>query len=176
MSYIDRSELEACLLSRSMLSSLVRLFPTSEYDLWVQEMTIAVLDFKNPVSIETFNCFKRVCIIERNTTESSRSDPVQKEVQCTAVKNVIKLTYKVHQQEGDSSGSETEATIHAMSGPVPKLWNPPPGLKFPCPMTNHKHEVSTCAEFFRLSPLDRWEKIEKDRMCFSCLSQIYLQI
>ena len=106
-----------------------------EYDLWVQEMTITGLDFKNQVGIETFNCFKRVCIIERNTTKSSRSDPVQKEVQNTAVKKVTKSTYKVLQQEGDSSGSETEATIHAMSGPVPKLWNPPPELKFLCPLT-----------------------------------------
>ena len=35
----------------------------------------------NPVGIETFNCFKKVCIIERNTTENSRSEPVPKEVQ-----------------------------------------------------------------------------------------------
>ena len=27
-------------------------------------MTISGLDFKNPVGIEMFNCFKRVCIIE----------------------------------------------------------------------------------------------------------------
>ena len=56
-----------------------------------------------------------------------------------------------------------------MSEPAPKPWNPPPGLKFPCQLTNHKHEVSTCAEFFSVSPLDCWEKIEKGRMCFSCL-------
>ena len=33
--YIDRAELETCLLSGSTLSSLVRLLPTSEYNLWV---------------------------------------------------------------------------------------------------------------------------------------------
>ena len=71
VNYIDRAELEACLLSRSTLSSLVRLFPASEYDLWGREMMIAGLDFKNPVGIETFSCFKRVCVIERNTNESS---------------------------------------------------------------------------------------------------------
>ena len=56
-----------------------------------------------------------------------------------------------------------------MAGPSPKPWNPPPRLKFPCPMAYHKHEVSTCTEFFALSPLDGWEKIDKGRMCFSCL-------
>ena len=109
-------------MSCSMLSSLVRLLPASDYDLWVREMKISGLDFKNPVAIETFNCFKRVCIIERNTNESSRSDSVLKEVHNTALKKVTKFTYKVLQQEGDSSGSETEPTILAMSGPVPKPW------------------------------------------------------
>ena len=85
VNYIDKSELKASLLSRSTLSSLVRLLPISEYDLWVREMTIAV-------GMETFYCFKRVCIIERNTTESLSSDPVPKEVQSNAVKNVNKLT------------------------------------------------------------------------------------
>ena len=31
------------------------------------------------------------------------------------------------------------------------------------------HELSTCAKFFNLSTRDRWEKIEKGRMCYSCL-------
>ena len=105
MNYIDRLELEAYLLSCSTLSSLVRLLPKFEYYLWVREMMIAGLDFKNPVGIETFNCFKRVCIIERNTNESSRSDPVLKEVQNNVVKKVTKSSNKVPQQEGDSSGS-----------------------------------------------------------------------
>ena len=75
VSYIDSTELEACLLSRSTLSSMVGLLPISDYDLWVREMTISGLDFNNPVGIETFNCFKKICIIERNTCESARTDP-----------------------------------------------------------------------------------------------------
>ena len=82
---------------------------------------------------------------------------------------MTKSNYKEQQQEGDSSGNESEPTVHAMSGPAPKPWNPPVGLKFPCPMANHKHKVSTCEEFFALSPLDQWVKIDKGRMCFSCL-------
>ena len=132
-------------------------------------MTIAGVDFKNPVGIETFNCIKRVCIIERSTTESSRSDPTPKEVQNIGVKKMIKSKHQVLQQEDESSCSENEATIQVMSGPAPKPWKPPPRLKFPCLLTNHKHEVSTCAEFFSLSPLNCWDKIEKSRMCFSCL-------
>ena len=43
LSYIDSTELEACLLSRSTLSSMVGLLPITEYDLWVREMTISGL-------------------------------------------------------------------------------------------------------------------------------------
>ena len=49
--YINTTELEACLLSRSTLSSLVLLLPVSEHDVWVREMTVAGLDFRNPVGL-----------------------------------------------------------------------------------------------------------------------------
>ena len=73
-----------------------------------------------------------------------------------AVKKVMQSNYKVQQQEGASSGSETEPTVYAMADSNPKPWNPPSGLKFHCSMADYKHEVSTCAEFLALSPLDRW--------------------
>ena len=53
INYINRAELETCLLPWSTLSSPVRLLWTSKYDLWVREMTIAGLDFRNPVGMET---------------------------------------------------------------------------------------------------------------------------
>ena len=70
----------------------------------------------------------------------------------------MKSTHKVQQQEEDGSGSESEPTVYAMAGSNPKPWNPPSGLKLPCPMADNKYEVSTYAEFFALSPLDGWEK------------------
>ena len=76
VSYINGGEVEACLLSRSTFSCLISLLPTAEYDLWVREMPVSGLDFRNPVGVETFNSFKKVCVIERNTNERSRSDPM----------------------------------------------------------------------------------------------------
>ena len=58
--YINKTELEAYLLSRSTLSSLVLHLLVSEHDIWVREMTAAGLDFRNPVGLETFNCFKEI--------------------------------------------------------------------------------------------------------------------
>ena len=115
VSYINGAELEACLLSRSSLSSLISLLPSAEYDLWVREKTVSGLDFRNPVGPETFNCFKKVCVIERNTNECSRSDPIPKDVQANAVKKTVKCTYKVQQQEEEGAGCETEPTVYAIA-------------------------------------------------------------
>ena len=133
MSYINGEELETCLLSRSTLSSLISLLPTAEYDLWVREMTVAGLDFRNPVGLETFNCFKRVCIIERNTNECSQSNPSPKEAQPTTVNKTVRSNYKVQRPEEEDSENEQEATVHAASELNPKPWNPPAELKFPFP-------------------------------------------
>ena len=73
VNYIDKIELETCLLSRSTLSSLTRLIPTIEHDVWVREMTKLGLDFRNPVGLNEFDCFKSVCIMERNTAEIGRT-------------------------------------------------------------------------------------------------------
>ena len=78
---IKRAELESCLISRSTFSSLV-----TEYDLWVREMTLYGLDFRNPVGHDTFACFKRICIIGRNMNESSGEDVISKDVQSLKIK------------------------------------------------------------------------------------------
>ena len=123
------------------------------------------LDFKNPGGLETFNCFKRISIIERNTCESARTDPAPIDSPSTGTKKITKSSHKVVVQERDYLG------IHATSTVTPRKprWDPPAGLKFPCPVGNHKHEVSSCPEFFNFSPVDRWEKIEPGRMCYTCL-------
>ena len=132
----------------STLSSLISLLPTAKYDLWVREMTVSGLDFRNPVGVETFNCFKKACVIERNTNECSRSESNSKDVHTTAVKKTVKSSYEEQYQQEEGSGSETEPAVHAISGSNPKPWDPPAGLKFPCPMAEHRHEVSKCTEFF----------------------------
>ena len=83
---------------------------------------VSGLDFR------TFNCFKKVCFIERNNNECSRSDPSPKDVQATAVKKTEKSLYKVQQQEEEGSDSETEPTVYDIAESNPKPWNPPAGL------------------------------------------------
>ena len=92
-----------------------------------------------------------------------------REAQTAGVEEPVKSSHNVSQMETKNLDSETEAIAHTVTWPPPKPWNPPWGLKFPCPLGNHKHEENVCSEFFNLTPLDRWEKIEKSKMCYSCL-------
>ena len=71
---VNKDELDACLLSRSTLTSLINLLPSAEHDLWVREMTTDELDFRNPGGPNTLACFKKVCVIERNTNENYREN------------------------------------------------------------------------------------------------------
>ena len=41
--------------------------------------------------------------------------------------------------------------------------------KFPCPLQNHDHKIAACTEFLTLTPKDRWIKIPKGRICYTCL-------
>ena len=62
------------------------------------------------MGIETFNCLKKVCIIERNPNESSRSEPTPRETPTIGVKKPGKSSYKVQQMEDENLGSNTKAT------------------------------------------------------------------
>ena len=124
---------------------------------------MAGLDFRNPVRRETFGG----TMLERNTNESSGANLKPKDVQSPNSKKTVRSNYKVQGQDNEESDQETSAL--AVREPSPKPWNPSSNLKFPCSMMGHKHEVRKCKEFFDMSPTDRWEKLEKGRMCFSCL-------
>ena len=107
---------------------MIGLLPLVEYELWVREMTMSGLDFKNPVGMETFNCFKRICVIERNTCESARTDFAPINSPSTGMKKPTKSSHKVNIQERKYSDTESEVGIHATSTSTQrKQWNPPSG-------------------------------------------------
>ena len=73
-------------------------------------------------------------------------------------------------QIASSNPLEAESSSSVMAAaPQTQWWTN--GLFVPCPIVGHDHEVSTCAEFFRLTPAKRREgsKVEARRMCWSCL-------
>jgi len=64
-------------------------------------------------------------------------------------------------------------TIHISKAPEKKWTKPAPwwtdGLKFPCGLVNHDHEVSMCAEFFFMTPGEKGDYIPRSKVCRTCL-------
>ena len=75
--------------------------------------------------------------------------------------------HKVLDAGGDKSDGEANTGDFATTFHNTKWYQA--NLKFPCPLTNHAHEMSTCAEFFSFNPVERLSKMEKGKICYACL-------
>ena len=66
--------------------------------------------------------------------------------------------------------SEDEGATNAHIVTGSSTWiKPGSSYKFPCPLQNHYHEIATCPDFISLTPKDRWFKIPRERICYTCL-------
>ena len=168
---IDNLELETCLYSRATLSSFSLLLPSEVYADWISEMTRAGMDYKNPEGIGAYTVFKNLCIIERNKSEGSRvpdkvSSPKIKPRSPRSPRTKPKSVHKVADMIENDVEEMHDAGVFATSNHNTKWY--PAHLKFPCPLFSHKHEISTCQEFFSFSPVDGWTKV-------NCVMSVYLQ-
>ena len=51
-------ELKECLYSRNTLTSLTKLLIPHDYDEYIKEMTNRQLDWRNPLGVDTYECFR----------------------------------------------------------------------------------------------------------------------
>ena len=168
---ISTMDLETCLYSRATLSSLSLILPHEAYSDWISEMTKAGLDYKNPVGVVAYSLFKDLCIVERNKSEGSRGaekshSPKTKPKSPKSQGSPWPKAKSVHQVLEESEEEKTQNAF-AVSYHNTKWYLP--SLKFPCSLGNHKHKLSTCLEFFSLYPAERWNKMNKGKLCYACL-------
>ena len=172
---ISTNDLEICLYSRATLSSLSLVLPHEAYSDWISEMTKSGLDYKNPVGVVAYSVFKDLCTVERNKSKGSRGSekscsPKMKPRSPKSQGSPRSKAKSVHQTLEENEVKKQDTSIQnafAVSYHNTKWYLP--NLKFPCPLGNHKHEVSTCLEFFSLSPAERWNKMDKGKLCYACL-------
>lgn len=130
-------------------------------------MTECGLDYKNPTGVEAYNVFKNLCIIERNTSEGSRTldKPSSPKPKPRSPNPKPKSAFKVQESRDKSSNDEVGvfASFHNRKWYLSQI-------KFPCPIGNHQHEINMCAEFFAMNPTERWSKMEKGKIFYSCLA------
>ena len=170
---IDKLELESCLYSRATLSSFSLLLPSEAYADWISEMTKAGMDYKNPEGEKAYTVFKDLCIIERNNSEGSRvsekaGSPKLKPRSPRSPRAKPKSVHKVANLIESDSEEMHDTGVFATSYHKVRWYLP--NLRFPCPLAGHNHEISTCEEFFSFNPTERWNKMDKGKLCYTCLS------
>ena len=127
-------------------------------------MTKNDLDYKNPAGLEAYQVFKSLCIIVRNTKEGSREPkrPTSPKSKPRSPRLKPRSAHKVQEVCEDKSDGDQPTSIFAtiVHNTQWYLTN----LKFPCPIG-----MSTCPEFFSINPVDRWSRMDKGKLCYSCL-------
>ena len=153
---IDIDDLESALYSRSTLTDLINLLPPDDLNQIRRQMVKKKLDWKNPSGIVYFAFLKSFI-----DTEWDLLGPFKVLTQPPKVRST-------HFVEPTQQGSFNINAPQPSYPPQKKPWYTP-GLKFPCPINQHNHEMSECKEFLTMQPKARWDSIEKFRICYTCL-------
>ena len=178
---ISNTDLDLHLHSRGLLSRLAGVLPENhriEFNMRAQDKGIdpeklqgrdaleCLIGFCNRilVGLGTFN----EDLPRRTTQRSSRKSP-QRAANMTRSPSKSSISSSSCDEERD----EGSGYIHKVGGsPERKSRSPTKwykdGLKSPCPIENHIHEVGTCTTFFSMSSTDRYNASKK-KLCFTCM-------
>ena len=110
--------------------------------------------------------FKEMCEVERNAMESACNQELVPGVKAKP-KGVHGAQKKQAESIEISSDEEAEIRVHNAQGPPKQRYQG--GLKFPCPLNGHKHEIAKCLEILSMSPEDRWAKFERKIIFYTCM-------
>ena len=151
---IELETIETILYSRHTLKDLFTALPQQDVLKLNRRLTQNRLDWKHPKGAATFALFKEYCETERDLSEPFKD---------TEVKPKARSAFVVESLVESNGGSFATN----FSSPTPTPWAEP-GLFFPCPLRDHKHEIAQCKDFLTMNPDERWEKIDKGKICYTC--------
>ena len=83
-------------------------------------------------------------------------------------KGKSKGVFTTFDQSDPESDEDPDTGIHTAGGHSDWI-KPGSAYKCPCPLQNHDHKIAAFTEFLTLTPKDRWIKIPKGRICYTCL-------
>ena len=158
---IKIDELNAVMYCRNTVAGLIDLLPGIDQDQLRRKMTEKSLDWDNPQGCATYSMFKEYCEMERNIVSAFRGME-------SKLKPKPKAVFISRTEKEGGSDDEGITGVHSAAYTPPAPWYPP-GMRFPCPLVNHNHEMAECKEWLSMSPADRWENTKVRRICYACL-------
>ena len=161
-----------------MLTSLSKLLISQDYEKYIKEMTCRHLDWRNSLGAETYECFRYICTMEKKMLEAARDNggfsipqsiPIQYiNTGVSSSKNKSKSVFTTLDQSDLESDEDLTTGVQVAAGHSD--WIKPGSChKFSFPLQDHDHEIAACPEFLILTPKDRWNKISKGCICYTCL-------
>ena len=98
----------------------------------------------------------------------STSAPLTSSGSAAPSKGKSKGIYTALNLSDPESEDDAPSTAHIVTGN--STWiNPETNYKFPCPLQSHDYEIAACPDFLTLTPKERWFKIPRGRICYTCL-------
>ena len=68
------TKFKECFYFQNTLTSLSKLLISQDYDKYIKEMTRQQLDWRNPLGLEMYECFRYICTMEKNMIEAVRDN------------------------------------------------------------------------------------------------------
>ena len=155
---LDLDELDSILYSKANLRKLFETLPLADHNNLGRAMAMQRLDWRNPKGVGTFAVFKEFCDNERRLLEPHREVGEEK------MKN--KTVFQVESSTVPIVNPPTQAPP-SYNRPRTQWFNS--NWRFPCPLGGHDHELASCKEFLSLSPAEKISRVEKGRICYTCL-------
>ena len=164
-------ELKDCLYSRNILTSLTGLLLSQDYNEYIKEMTRRNLDWRNPSG--TSVPWKKICWGLLETMEGLALFRLPPILPLEAVLHYPRTRPRVYLLPLNNLilNLRTKCLlvlIYIVAGNSDWI-KPGSHYKFPCPLQGRNHEIATCSEFLTITPKDRWVKIPRGRICYTCL-------
>ena len=158
---INSVHLTSVMYCRNTISGLIELLPHQDQDQLQRKMTERNLDWDNPQGESTYALFKEYCTTERNIVATYRGIDNKS-------RNKPKSVFISNTEKEANSDEDDLKEVHTATYVPPAPWYPP-GMRFPCPLSSHNHEMAECKEWLSMTPTERWENTKVRRICYACL-------
>lgn len=136
----------------------------------VREKGLDTKKLQGPFTLEVFRDFvsAQVDDMQRAVDRIAKTNPATK-TKSKAAHSLAKNDSN-SLEESDSDDEIGHPKISMNSSNAPKSWWRS-GLRFPCPIKGHDHELGNCKEFFSQTPMERRANAKKSsrRICWCCL-------
>ena len=177
--YLSSDEATEFIYSRSVLERLIALIPEEDVIKLSDMFRKVGVNTRKPCGKLAFETFKEFVknMMEDLSSLSAKADYRQKNVETMkalsdittcGTNNVASNPQRVTEKDVGERLILADQDIKTQT--FSKNWWSE-GVKFPCPIIGHDHELSNCKEFFQLSPAQRRSiaKRTERRLCWCCL-------